>query len=148
MGPWGWLLSTIYDKFSVELNLVLYFSRRCWCKGGSAWPVVCRSYGASADLMVLVHEICISVCRVDCTLRMQDAPARAADCAQGSRNSKAQCSEAQISSLTLSPALPSFCILQGCYHLDTKVCLCINFNVASSPAVKVDASACKVCHLS
>ena len=25
------------------------------------------------DLMVLVHEICISVCRVHCTLRMQDA---------------------------------------------------------------------------
>ena len=60
-------------EFSVELNLVLYYSRRCWCMGGSAWPVVCRSYGAGADLMVLVHEICISVCRVDCTLRMQDA---------------------------------------------------------------------------
>ena len=75
---------------------------------------------------------------VDCTLRMQDATARAADCAQGSRNSKAQCSEAQISSLTLSPTLPSFCILQGCYHLDPKVPLCINFNLVSSAAVKVD----------
>ena len=71
---------------SVELNLVLYFSRRCWCMGGSAWPVVCRSYGAGArNILWCWCTKYAPWCRVHCTLRMQGAAVGAADCAQGTQ---------------------------------------------------------------